>query len=335
MKTTDRPEAEKLGRDLLRRRAACASDAKCISAVQIEAINSYQSLGAPISLPEASASPPNSPVRITTAPPIYSNASIHFTFMSPVNGYTISGDWYPERMAESQGNLVGPAMFQFINNSSGTASRFASNNIALLDDGEWKEYGVDDLTPYYEHADQLIAKLAAFGTLQLASDSSVLGRMIPCPQNTTCLQLGKAIIDFQDVDFDGKKEMIINHRRAGQRDVDAYEIHSLEPSDDGAIVFNILDDSGRTEPLRSLDDMSEIMPDSRQIEIYSSDGACGSSRDTYGKSQEEYSEFHLVHHTEWQMNGDTEECFRFDYSVTVTDTGIPTYKLIARTLEKQ
>lgn len=257
---------------------------------------------------------------------------IHFQIGPVINDYTISGEWFPDKGSASLKCLAGPAIFSFSSNKTGAISRVATNNITLLSNDEWKEYGID-IGDFCEQPEKLPEAVAHFGSIQVGA-AATFGKVVECKREK-CLELGSSIVDFQDLDFDGKKELIFNHSEAGQRRVDQFEVHSLEPSEDGTLVIDPLYDSGNSQPLNQIDAMTEIYPDARRIVIHGSGGACGSWSESFEKPIEERSSFKLVHRTEWQTNLDTDECFRAEYSVSESVTGIRKYKMLSRTLDKQ
>ena len=82
---------------------------------------------------------------------------------------------------------------------------------------------------------------------------------------------------FEDVNFDGKKELIITEKRNGQRGRDAYKVYSIgefRPEIDLYDITNSL-------PYVKFDSSTEFNPKDKTITLYYSGGACSSSSETY------------------------------------------------------
>jgi len=84
---------------------------------------------------------------------------------------------------------------------------------------------------------------------------------------------------FGDMNFDGIKELVIAHRRQGQRHYDAYDVYLIQEID-GSSYFNILDLTGEL-PYSNIDATTEFDWHNKTIELYYSCCACGSYFETY------------------------------------------------------
>ena len=82
---------------------------------------------------------------------------------------------------------------------------------------------------------------------------------------------------FEDVNFDGTKELIIAEKRGGQRGVDAYKAYSIDEF--GAV--NSPYDITNSLPYVKFDAFTKFNPEDKTITLYSSGGACGSLYETY------------------------------------------------------
>ena len=82
---------------------------------------------------------------------------------------------------------------------------------------------------------------------------------------------------FEDVNFDGKKELIITETRNGQRGRDAYKVYSIgefRPEIDLYDITNSL-------PYVKFDSSTEFNPKDKTITLYYSGGACTTISETY------------------------------------------------------
>ena len=82
---------------------------------------------------------------------------------------------------------------------------------------------------------------------------------------------------FEDVNFDGTKELIITEARNAQRHRDAYKVYSMY--ENRAVIS--LYDITNTLPYTKFDSSTEFNPKDRTISLYYSRGACSSSSETY------------------------------------------------------
>ena len=82
---------------------------------------------------------------------------------------------------------------------------------------------------------------------------------------------------FEDVNFDGSKELIITEKREGQRHRDAYKVYTM----DGLRAISRLYDITNTLPYSNFDSSTEFNPKDKTITLYYSGGACSSSSETY------------------------------------------------------
>ena len=82
---------------------------------------------------------------------------------------------------------------------------------------------------------------------------------------------------FEDVNFDGTKELIIAEKRGGQRGEDAYKAYSIDEF--GAV--NSPYDITNSLPYVKFDAFTKFNPEDKTITLYSSGGACGSVYETY------------------------------------------------------
>ena len=84
---------------------------------------------------------------------------------------------------------------------------------------------------------------------------------------------------FGDMNFDGIKELVIAHRRQGQRHYDAYDVYLIQEIE-GTSYFNIMDLTNEM-PYSEIDETTEFDWDNKTLLMYYSGGACSSSYENY------------------------------------------------------
>ena len=91
---------------------------------------------------------------------------------------------------------------------------------------------------------------------------------------------------FGDMNFDGIKELVIAHRRQGQRGYDAYDVYLIQEIE-GTSYFNIMDLTNEM-PYSEIDETTEFDWDNKTLLMYYSGGACSSSYETYKRVFSDY-----------------------------------------------
>src|SRR5262249_24904607 len=136
----------------------------------------------------------------------------------------------------------------------------------------------------------LLEKLAGFGGASVSLSQDKKAKVVACvrlqneppsgpPRRAEqCLKLGDAVVDLQDIDFDGKKELVFSHAGVGQRSGPAYEVVRI-PEDAGLQAFA----ADTREPFRDIDWRSVINITRKQIIVEGSSGACDSTEATYSR----------------------------------------------------
>jgi hypothetical protein len=209
---------------------------------------------------------------------IYSR-SVPFQSPDKLGEYGVSGFWFPQEQILFAG-LSGPAVFVFKNVNSGKQLTVAVNAIALLDKDFWNKHGVADAEQL--EPDALLEKLAGFGVASISLSQNkrammgVCGRLQNDPPSgqaraEQCLNLGDAVVDLQDIDFDGKEELVFRHAGVGQGSGAAYEVVRIPENGDLLALAGDL-----KEPFRDIDWRSVISVTRKQIIIEGSSGACDS-----------------------------------------------------------
>ena len=257
-----------------------------------------------------------------------------FELSEPLEGFRISGEWFPNQIAQSSIGLQGPAVFQFENIKTNKKSYIAVNDMTLLETDYWQKQGIK-VYDYFGKVEELVAKAKNIGRLVLPLSESNRAKQLSCGETKDkCLQFGSAIVDFQDVDFDGKKELIILRAGVAQRGTNTYEAHAIENNDDGSFSIDPLYDKGKTEPLNSLDDFSSINMTKKQITIHASGGACASSDSIYSKTKNDDFPFLLTHYTTWDLDAEN-HCYKQEYAVEADGNFGRRFKLISRVISDQ
>ena len=120
---------------------------------------------------------------------------------------------------------------------------------------------------------------------------------------------------FEDINFDGSKELIIAERRGGQRGEDAYKAYSIDEF--GAV--NSRYDITNSLPYAKFDKFTEFNPEDKTITLYSSGGACGSLYETYqGVVGYRGVKFRLIkrwHYLGWDDDGNVVPCYLTTYDI--------------------
>lgn len=254
---------------------------------------------------------------------IYSRA-IPFQSADRLDDYSVSGLWFPEGLIPF-GGLSGPAVFVIKNVNSGKQRTIAVNAIALLDKDFWDKHHVanaEQLEP-----ETLVEKLAGFGVASISLSQDKRAKVVSCERATNdpyppkaradrCLQLGDAVVDLQDVDFDGKKELVFKHAGMGQRSGPAYEIVRIPENDN-----DVLERAGDArEPFRDLDWRTVLNITRKQIMIQGSNGACSDDEETYSRGAS--GEMSMTHFWRRVALHTPDDCVIEDYAVESQGDGI-------------
>ena len=125
---------------------------------------------------------------------------------------------------------------------------------------------------------------------------------------------------FGDMNFDGIKELVIAHRRQGQRHYDAYDVYLIQEIE-GTSYFNILDLTDEM-PYSAIDETTEFDWDNKTLSMYYSGGACSSIEELYERVYSEYPmqdyKFKLIERLERDYqdeDGNNIGCHRYYYNI--------------------
>ena len=238
---------------------------------------------------------------------------VPFVFDNPLDGYAVSGTWFPLIASDARNGPYGPVIFQLKDSKTGKIIKIAENGVSLLNG-----------------AIQAISGLKSGATLHLNYGEKDRAEKGPCENSKdTCLKLGDIPIDLQDLTFDGKPEVIIAQAGMGQRFGSAYRVYTLDfdgssdPKDEmGAVTYN---DMPYQVVFSQLDDQSTIDLTKKQIEIFASGGACANSAEYYGLNSD--GGFSETGFEVWQDHGGN--CMDQVYQVKTSDMGVQTWKLVS------
>jgi hypothetical protein len=132
--------------------------------------------------------------------------------------------------------------------------------------------------------------------------------------------IANAPFAFGDMNFDGINELVIAHRRQGQRHYDAYDVYLIQEIE-GSSYFNILDLTD-VLPYSEIDETTEFDWENKTIELYYSGGACSSSYETYKRVFSDYPlrdyKFELIKKIDyetWDDDGNDIPCSKYVYDV--------------------
>jgi hypothetical protein len=189
--------------------------------------------------------------------------TIHLKFTDVIDDkYTVNVLWNP-----NDGNvprLVGPATIRFVKDSGSTFSVSVDafhlpldvlNKLGLLkfdDSGDYHTLPVD-LTKVYPVEYNTIGKDSLFDSFH--------GNNVP--------------FFFEDIDFDGKDELIVVDFGNGQRRVDDYKVY--KPTYKNGNMYNLAID----KPFDMLDQKTAFNKENRTIDVFLSGGACGSTNEKF------------------------------------------------------
>lgn len=224
---------------------------------------------------------------------------IRFQFDKPIAGYDISGLWFPS-LAANASAPSGPAILRLRDAETGEVTQIAENALSLVD----PTASQIDLSHMQD-----VLRLS-----YSAEDAATRGQCHDTQD--TCLWLGDATIDLQDLDFDGKPDLVIAHPGAGQRGGTAYSVYAIPDGIDlGEGVWGY-------RVFARIDAMTAFNLGKHEIEVTNSDGACASSIETY--AADTIRPFSLMRYRVDTMDANG-SCVTKDYRVETQDSGVVTY----------
>jgi len=231
--------------------------------------------------------------------------TIHLKFTDVVDDkYTVDVLWTPDDGYVPR--LVGPATINFTGSSRGLFSVSAAafhipydvlselNLIKFEDSSKHDGHTIEvDLSKVYSVEYDSFSKPVLFNNSH-HYDKLRTGGSTP--------------FFFEDIDFDGKDELIVVDFGTGQRWVDEYIVHKATYKN-GA-TYNLAVE----KPFNMLDQKTTFDKENRTIDVFSSGGACGSTNKKFKLVNGEYKP---VEFTEWDYtsNGERYICVESTYTV--------------------
>ncbi len=291
---TDAAGMKAAQRQFLKTRDACKTDADCILAA-------YQVRMAALATKATSAQ----------AGP----EGIGFQFDQPIDGYRVSGLWFPVVLPDDPAPM-GPVLIRLTDAQTGQGVQISENAVALLD-----QAATDALTTSSGQIDFTRAK----GVLHLSYGAADRASTGPCPESgDTCLFLGEIPVDLQDLDFDGKPDVVIAHKGMGQRGSTAYSVYAINEGEGVTLGADNLGQGIWGYPVFArIDSLTSFNLDQRVIEVENSGGACASSVESHPADAATPFALTLYQVDAIDANGD---CVTQGYRVETRDDGVVTYR---------
>lgn len=228
---------------------------------------------------------------------------IHLKFTDIINDkYNVNIVWMPR---DGEGpRLVGPAIITF-SKDSGYIFSVTADNFHLPFD-ELKESGILKVDNDGQAVKVDLSKVYSF---EYSSDSF---NKVSLMNNTHKYEASgsreQVPFFFEDIDFDGKDELVMVSFNSGQRWYNEYIVYKSNYKYGN--MYNLVN----TEPLSIIDQLSTFNKQNRTIDVFSSGGACGSTNEKFKLIDGKYTP---VEFTEWNSiaNGERYVCVESIYTV--------------------
>jgi len=229
--------------------------------------------------------------------------TIHLKFTDIINDkYNVNIVWMPR---DGEGpRLVGPAIITFSKDSGYVFSVTADNFHLPFDELEKSGILKTD-----DNEQAVKVDLSQVYSFEYSSDSFNKVSLI---NNTHKYEASgsreQVPFFFEDVDFDGKDELVIVDFNAGQRGYNEYTVYKSNYKYGN--MYNLVN----TEPFSIIDQLSTFNKQNRTIDVFSSGGACGSTNEKFKLIDDRYTP---VEFTEWNSiaNGERYVCVESIYTV--------------------
>ena len=221
--------------------------------------------------------------------------TIHLKFTDVIDDkYTVNVLWTPDD--ENIPKLVGPATIRFVKDSGGVFSVSVDafhlpldtlNKLGLLKfdySGDYHTLAVDLTKVYpveYSGKDSLF--------------DSFRGNSVP--------------FFFEDIDFDGKDELIVVDFGTGQKWVDDYKVY--KPIYKDGNMYNLATE----KPFNMLDQKTTFNKENRTIDVFLSGGACLNSNEKFKLVSGKYTPIEFTD-WDWHINGvEVNDCVESIYTI--------------------
>ena len=211
--------------------------------------------------------------------------TIHLKFTDIINDkYNVNIVWMPR---DGEGpRLVGPAIITF-SKDSGYVFSVTADNFHLPFD-ELKESGI---LKFDNDGQAVKVDLSKVYSFEYSSDSF---NKVSLMNNTHKYEASgsreQVPFFFEDVDFDGKDELVMVSFNSGQRWYNEYIVYKSNYKYGN--MYNLVN----TEPLSIIDQLSTFNKQNRTIDVFSSGGACTNSNEKFKLIDGKYIAIEL---TEW------------------------------------
>lgn len=199
-----------------------------------------------------------------------------------VNGYDVDISWEPN--LKKGDNVIGPAVLEF--KKDNTTFKITNDHFGLPGKLIVADYDADNYT-----IDQLKTKKVNLDYQDYQLEDNKLGE-------------SKMPFFFLDLDFDGKKELLLAKIGQGQRYRTTLEAYAVNV--DG---FNQISNN---PPYKSLDAQTEVNYENKELSLFLSGGACGSEFYVYAPVS---GSLQLTKVRKQEMDVEASKCYESTYEV--------------------
>lgn len=222
---------------------------------------------------------------------------ITVTYANLVNGYKVKAAWHPVLVNADfpymDRFVRGPAILQFSN---------AKDSVLFTVNNNYFSLAKELFSITYVNKDSV--DIASLNTTKITIQNKAQAQI------NTSNPLGfDEEFGFADVDFDGKKELIVREFGMGQRGSSTYAIYKLEDDENYEEVYKL-----RNSPFEQIDDETEFNYAAKTITISSFGGYCSSEYTTYGVKGDEFIPTTIVK-TDTDKAGN---CIQSTYKINIT-----------------
>jgi hypothetical protein len=219
-----------------------------------------------------------------------SDGIIIFDFKEQVGKYKVKVYWFPSEVINGTGEVSGSAIIKLLNAGTKEISTITTNYfVPYRNSIEGNDISIK------------IPKLAALLSIDAKERELKLvksGTIIVEKKDDIWTNLS-----FEDVNFDGKDELLLTEFGAGQRGFSNEKIFDLSY---GMEEMNY-------EPFNQIDEETIFDKDKKEIIIIAHGGACSSSNYTYKKTGAGW--FELVETEEMQSDEKSGDCYGYTYKI--------------------
>lgn len=200
----------------------------------------------------------------------YGSKIVRIEYKNNIHGYHVQVLWMPIEFSKTGGDyVIGPAILKFRDAKNGDVFTFTTNYFSVMSNKLSLKSKCKLKT--VKNAEDCHEDISAINQDQI---KLVYQEQKPDPKLADSgFGASNEPFFFQDVNFDGKEELIVAEFGEGQRFRTAFKVYQIGvPS-----LYQITD----KEPFKSLDDGSKIDYKNKKIFVDRSGGACDSVYETY------------------------------------------------------